>query len=512
MVNWVVRARLWLLVLPVLLVPLVGCGHGPAGTPDAGTPDAGATDAGPTCPTGQAFCGGQCVDVTGSDAHCGACQTACTGAQHCADATCQDSKIKHVVLVVEENHTFDAYFGLYCQAPAYSDPTCTQGPACCEAAPGTEPRGASPQVLDDASNFASDRDHTQACELQQIDGGAMDGYVSGASGADTCLGTGPNCSAADNYALADASTVGTYWQLAGEGALADRYFQPIAGSTSSNDMYFAIAHEQFVDNRNMPDAIGCLLDCTADTVCISAHRTKYYGRTTIADLLLAAGKTFKVYAQGYAEAKAAGYGHCPGIAADCQYGAVAHPVAHQACRYDASDIPFAYYAQFADGPDIVDFSQFAKDVASGALPNFAYLKALTTRNEHPNVSNIHDGEAFVEQVVQTVEQSAEADSTLILVTWDEGGGFFDHVPPPPSIDTDDQGNPVPYGTRVPLIVLGPFVKPGTLSHVTMEHSSIVRFLEYNFLGPVGQLGYNDAKVHNLGSLLDPSTTGVHVPE
>ena len=106
---------------------------------------------------------------------------------------------------------------------------------------------------------------------------------------------------------------------------------------------------------------------------------------------------------------------------------------------------------------------------------------------------------------------AVASSTLILITWDEGGGFFDHVPPPPSVDVDDQGNPVPYGTRVPLLVLGPFVKPGTISHVTMEHSSIVRFLEYNFLGPVGQLGYNDAKVHNIGSLLDQSTTGVHVP-
>ena len=98
------------------------------------------------------------------------------------------------------------------------------------------------------------------------------------------------------------------------------------------------------------------------------------------------------------------------------------------------------------------------------------------------------------------------------MTWDEGGGFFDHVAPPPSIDTDDANAPVPYGTRVPLLAIGPFAKKGTVSHVTMEHSSIVRFLEYNFVGPVGQLGYNDAKVHNIGSLLDPSATGVQVPE
>lgn len=446
------------------------------------------------------------------DANCGACGAACTGAQHCVAGTCRDSKIEHVVLIVEENHTFDSYFGRYCQAPAGSNPTCTSGPACCERAPDTEPHGASPIVLDDSSNFAEDRDHLQACELQQIDGGAMDRFVTGASGADTCAGTGPSCSSANNFALAGSGAVGAYWALADSGALADRYFQPVAGGTSSNDMYLAIAHYQFLDNEAMPDAIGCLLDCTIDSVCLSAARTKYTGRTTIADLLLDAGKTFTVYADGYTAAAAAGYGNCPGIANDCQYNQFSHPIAYQACRYDASDIPFAYYAQFADSPHIVDYAQLAQDVANHALPSFAYVKALTTRNEHPNVSTISDGVTFVQGLIQTIEQSPYASSTLILLTWDEGGGFFDHVAPPPSIDTDDANAPVPYGTRVPLLAIGPFANKGVVSHVTMEHSSIVRFLEYNFIGPVGQLGYNDAKVHNIGSLLDPNATTVHVPE
>ncbi len=467
---------------------------------------------GDSCPAGQASCGGSCIDLMEDDANCGACGAACTGAQHCAAGACRDSNIQHVVLIVEENHTFDAYFGRYCQAPAGSNPSCTSGPSCCERAPDTEPRGASPIVLDDSSNFAEDRDHRQACELQQIDNGKMDNYVTGASGADECLGTGPSCSSPNNFALAGAATVGAYWSLADNNALADRYFQSIVGSTSSNDMYFAIAHDQFTDNEAMPDAIGCLLDCTADSVCLSAARTKYTGRMTIGDLLVNAGKTFTVYADGYAGAVAAGYGNCPNIASDCQYSELTHPIAYQACRYDASDIPFAYYAQFADGPHIVDYGQFAQDVASQALPNFAYIKALTTRNEHPNVSNITDGVAFVEGVIQTVSQSSYASSTLVLLTWDEGGGFFDHIAPPPSIDTDDANAPVPYGTRVPMLAIGPFARKGTISHVTMEHSSVVRFLEYNFVGAVGQLGYNDAKVHNIGSLLDPDVSGVHVPE
>jgi phospholipase C len=497
-------------VLGLLLLLLAACGPGGSGGPDASA-DA-SPDAGPTCVTTQAFCGGKCIDVSEDDANCGACGHSCTGAEHCAASSCQTSKIQHVVLIVEENHTFDSYFGRYCQAAAGSHPTCTAGPTCCERAPDTEPHGASPIVLDDSSNFANDRDHKQACELQEIDNGAMDNYVTGASGSDTCFGVGPSCSSTSNFALAGASTVGAYWSLADSGALADRYFQPIVGSTSSNDMYLAIAHYQFTDNQAMPDAIGCLLNCTVDSACLSSTKTKYQGRTTVADLLLAAGKTFTVYADGYADAVAAGYGNCPNIASDCNYSSATHPIAYEACRYDASDIPFAYYAQFADGPHIVDYTQLAQDVSQHTLPNFAYLKALTTRNEHPNVSNITDGITFVQAAIQTITQSSYASSTLILLTWDEGGGFFDHVAPPPGIDTDDASNLVPYGTRVPMLAIGPFARTGTVSHVVMEHSSIVRFLEYNFVGPVGQLNHNDAKVSNIGSMLDPTMTGVHVPD
>jgi phospholipase C len=176
-------------------------------------------------------------------------------------------------------------------------------------------------------------------------------------------------------------------------------------------------------------------------------------------------------------------------------------------------IPFNYYSQFANGAHMADFfARFSQDVAANKLPNFVYIKAMSTRNEHPNVSTISDGVNFVNGVIQTISKSSYASSTLILLTWDEGGGFFDHISPPPSIDTDDMDRPVPYGTRVPMLAIGPFAKKGFVSHVQMEHSSIVRFLEYNFIGKVGQLGYNDAKVANIGSMLDAKAVGFPVPE
>ena len=488
-------------------------GDDASGAAGSGGTGAGAGGGGAAGTAGQAGSGGACGDVSADDANCGGCGNVCPMGQHCVAATCVASKIEHVVLIVQENHTFDAYFGRYCQAPAGSAPTCTTGRACCEAAPDLEPRGAAPITLDDASNFGADRDHEAACEVQQIDDGRMDGFVTGSTGSGPCLG--PACASPNNWALANGATLGAYWSLADGNALADRYFQPVVGSTSSNNMYFASAHFEFVDNDVLPNTIGA--GCVDQTgLCLSGTLTSYQGRTTIADLLLAAGKTFAVYADGFADAKAAAPG-CADPSSDCPYAPLLtcdvslHPIACHGCIYDPSDIPFAYFEQLGD-TYTRDYAALAADLAGGRLPSFAFVKAREFRNEHPNLSTISDGITFVTATLQAIASSPYAPSTLVLLTWDEGGGFFDHVPPPPGIDADNQGQTVPYGTRVPLLAIGPFARQGTVSHVQMEHSSVVRFLEYNFVGPVGQLGGNDAKVANIGSLLDPSATGIVVPE
>jgi phospholipase C len=110
-------------------------------------------------------------------------------------------------------------------------------------------------------------------------------------------------------------------------------------------------------------------------------------------------------------------------------------------------------------------------------------------------------------VITTILSSPYGKDTLVLLTWDEGGGLFDHVTPPGTSAVDSQ----PYGTRIPLLAMGPFAKTNYVSHVTMEHSSIVKFLEWNFTGETGQLGARDAVVANLGDLLDPAKTGIPVP-
>lgn len=409
-------------------------------------------------------------------------------------------QIKHVVLVVQENHTFDTYYGRYCSAPAGSNPTCNDGPACCERAPDTEPSGASPMALTDASNGSHDPDHTRACEDAEMNGGKMDRYVKGAAG----------CSDPRNWAIATGNEVKPYHMWASQYALADRYFQSISGQSAANDMYFAVAHKVFADNDEAPNAIG--YGCwSAVWLGTSRKVVLYKDKKTIADLLIDAGLSFGVYAMGYdAVVNHPTLSPCPAKPSDCTSSAAVNYLPG-ACTYEPSDIPFEYYAQLTDNPKYMkDYAKFATDIAAGQLPSFSFLKATSYKQEHPGFdTTISKGATFVGEVVNAVLSSPYKDDTLILVTWDEGGGYFDHVPPPTNMGPADME---PYGTRVPLLAIGKFARKNYVSHVTMEHSSVVKFLEYNFLGKSGQLQTRDAFVNNIGSLLDPTTTGIVIPD
>jgi phospholipase C len=372
-----------------------------------------------------------------------------------------------------------------------SDPVCTSGPACCEAAPDFDPNGIAPTVLSDMVNAASDHDHDQACELQEINGGLMDQFTQGVS-----------CANATNFAIAPSNLMAVYQGWAAQYALADRYFQSIAGGSWSNNLYFARAQYVFTDNAYAPNAEG--IGCTPAYYVQSMGKT-LYNVPTIGDLLLANGKSFASYGEGYTAMVQALL--CPlSTPSDCTgfLGAT--------CWFDPADFPFEYYMNFVDKPGFMkDLSDLSTDLQNGTLPNFAFVKGTSYHTEHPgHGTNISNGVQFVQSIVNEILGSQiYGSNTLILLTWDEGGGFFDHISPPAANPADNQ----PYGTRVPLLAMGPFARQNEVSHVTLEHSSIVKFLEWNFLGgSTGQLGGRDQNVNNLGSLLDPNATGVPIPE
>jgi phospholipase C len=318
----------------------------------------------------------------------------------------------------------------------------------------------------------------------------MDKYATGAG----------NCSDPRHVAYADAATMMPYWTLAQSGALADRNFQPVVGQSSSNDMFFARAQYVFLDNAYKPaDAIGQECSLIANGIT--------YPDPQIGDLLDAAKVSWTYYIEGYqAMIDARANSMCPKAPKDCPFGLNLYP-----CVYDPSDIPVAYYASARDKPaDMRDFAKLASDLDGDSLPQVVFVRGLGYHSEHPGeYTTITDGETFVKGVIDAVSESAYGPDTLVLVAWDEGGGFFDHIAPPGLGAVDQQ----PYGTRIPLLATGPMVRANTISHVQMEHSSVLKFIEWNWLGgQTGQLAGRDTAVANIGSLLDPAKTGMAVPE
>ncbi len=264
-------------------------------------------------------------------------------------------------------------------------------------------------------------------------------------------------------------------------------------------MYLARAGYEFTDNTEFPaDAVG--------VSCEGKSGGASFTTATIGDLLDAAAVPWTWFADGY-QAMEDAHGACPRKPADCPYPFPVYP-----CVFDPSDVPFEYFPSTRDSQrSMKDLSALDTALKTGhGLPAVSFVKAIGYKTEHPGAGlELSAGVNWASALIREIEASAYGGSTLVILTYDEGGGFYDHVAPPATSAIDGQ----PYGTRLPFLAVGPFVKKSFISHVQMEHASIVKFIEWNWLGQkTGQLGTRDTVVNNLGSVLDPSTTGIAVPE
>ncbi len=371
--------------------------------------------------------------------------------------------IKHIVVIEQENHSFDSFFGNYCTAETGSRPVCTSGPSCCEKSPSYVNQY-KPRILDDFENKDFCPPHSAECEICMTNQMTMSNYVQ-------------NCSCANvrNWAVAKEETLPIYFEYAKKYAIADQWYQSGVGASSMNDMYLARANMVFIDNAVVPDTVG--------TACYSQSKKKLFSDPTVADLLLACNVSFGVYGEGYDQVK-----HSPNDTSMC------YP--HY---YDASDYAFQYYHSLADNASIMfDYSMFAKHVASGKLPNVSLVRSLGTKSEHPGDSSLTDGMRFSKEIVDLITSSSYNEETLIVILQDESGGYFDHYAPITTNNIDG----IAYGARLPVMVVGHFAKKSYVSHVPVEHSSLVKFIQWNFLEYDAHLQTRDSFVNNLHDLLD----------
>jgi hypothetical protein len=389
--------------------------------------------------------------------------------------------IKRLVIVLQDGRSFDAYFGRYCQGaplPGHAVQPCTAGPHCCDRMPEEIAPSLACTVLDPATD-AHRPTSTPDCMREKLRN-RLENF-----GSASC--TDPRDFACSGEGAA-AGDIGIYHALAGQGALADRYFQTYAYA----DM--EAAPEPFLQNllylsiaRFAPTFLPTL---TTELL------TKELVRNHV---------SWAIYAG-------------KGLRTDLERFGV--PV-----YFDPTWTPFRSLEPEPNGlPGELDY-----DLARGGLPVVSIVIPDSTdadRSEAPG-KPFGKGITFVRDLVTAINLSPHREETLFLVTHLTAGGFFDHVPPPEppllSIDATNgiqsTAGSVYYGPRVPFLALGHFARQNHVSHTPLELSAVTRFVEWNWL--FGQhlrafdtaddfRVFRDRAVSNLGSLLDPALA--QVPE
>jgi phospholipase C len=176
-------------------------------------------------------------------------------------------------------------------------------------------------------------------------------------------------------------------------------------------------------------------------------------------------------------------------------------------RYYFSDVPFTalWYDKYLDIS--APFSEFLTDAASGQLPAVSFVdprfedeSSGTSSDDHPH-ADIRAGETFLAQVYAAVTSSPEWASTALVITYDEWGGFFDHIAP--STAPDVSATTALRGFRVPTVVISPRARRGTVAHGTYDHTSVLRAIEWRWGLPA--LTPRDANARNLLEVLDFSS-------
>ncbi|RDK09673.1 acid phosphatase [Cupriavidus lacunae] len=191
-------------------------------------------------------------------------------------------------------------------------------------------------------------------------------------------------------------------------------------------------------------------------------------QTTIADLLDARGISWAWYAGAWSKVAQDPTGIYNNTTPNFQ----PH---HQPFNYYASFDPVAH-ADYRNA-HLKDYdSQFLQDAAAGKLPAVTFYKPQGNLNQHPGYTNVADGDAHIASVIAQLQQSPQWKDMLIVVTYDENGGFYDHA----AVPTGDRWGP---GTRIPAIVVSPFAKKGYVDHTQYDTASVLRFITHRFALP-----------------------------
>lgn len=333
------------------------------------------------------------------------------------------SPIKHVVVVLLQNNSFDHLFGTY------------------PAANGNTVEGLSPTVPGYAQTDAAGTSVTPHLLADDAPPNLPEGDIAYRQ----VLTPGMDKFAFYNGDVAmgyyDSTTPGmaTLWQFAQQFALADHYFGSVVGEAPTNQLYMVAA----ADLNQTFDVEPAYGPCQ-----IADPSAQPYTFPNVADQLSAANLGWGVFEQSF--------GNCT--------------------VFMGIHNPLQFFTSTHDSSNIQDYSNFAAEAQNDILPAFSLIIPDSKHDMHPGSAPITNAITFVQTLVQQVQASPVWNSTAIIVTFDTGGGWYDHMYPP---TIDAQG----LAFRVPTLVISPYAKKDYVSHVVMDHVSILKLIQWNWTLP-----------------------------
>jgi phospholipase C len=357
--------------------------------------------------------------------------------------------IDHVVVLMQENRSFDHYLGRLARGRRGAE-----GPP--RRASNPNPEGGRPIRPFHARRYCevADLDHSWNASHRQWNGGAMDGFTT--TNVDPADPTGSR-----TMGYYTARDLPFYYGLFRRFAIGDRFFCSLLGPTYPNRFYL-LAGTSFGHIRN--DLFTAVDE---------------FAQRSVFDLLDEAGITWKVY-----------------------YSQIAFAFLFAHVRNDHA-------------AKLVPIDEYFADAKAGTLPQVAWVDPIflgevnDENDEHPP-ANVQVGQAFSESVVRAFMASPVWSRAVLFLTYDEHGGFWDHVPPPPACIPDDvpprlQPGDAPaafdrYGFRVPVVAISPFSRRRFVSHTIYDLTSILRFIETRFDLPA--LTRRDANADPMLELFD----------
>jgi phospholipase C len=381
-------------------------------------------------------------------------------------------KIRHVVIILQENRSFDSYFGTYPGADGL--PMANGQPTVCVPDPVTK---VCIKPYPDHSDVSRGGPHNLVNARADIDGGKMDGFEGQAVSATSACHPQPSGCAPDVMGYHTATDIPNYWTYARDFVLQDRMFEPNASWTLPAHLYEVsqwsarcTEHDHPLSCRNAPQSPGLPPDSPG-----SAGIDPIYAWTDITYLLNKHRVSWAYYV-------------VKGDEPDCANDAAmtCAPVQQNSTTPGIFN-PLPYFDTVrADGQlgNIQSVDRFYAAARAGVLPAVSWVEPSNEVSEHPP-SPVSYGQSYVTSLINAVMKSRDWTSTAIFLAWDDWGGFYDHVVPP---SVDDNG----YGLRVPAIVISPYARTGVIDHQILSLDAYDKFIEDDFLN---------------GQRLDPRTDG-----